>query len=95
MSIFNEISVKYGDNLSMHDQINFSSQPSRWKRKRQRDKETKVKRKKHVDEDRNLGGLGRALARIGNRSSFFARPIVLWSTNDFSFEWDVFMGFSS
>ena len=71
MSIFNEISVKYGDNLSMHDRINFSQQPSRWKRKRQRDKETKIKIKKPVDEDRNLKGLGRALARMGSPSSSF------------------------
>ena len=44
-------------------------------------------RKKPVDEERNLRGLGRALARMGNL-------VVLWSTNNFSFEWDAFMRFS-
>ena len=46
------------------------------KRQRENDKEKKRKRKKPIDEDINLRGLGRALARIGN-------PVVLWSTHSF------------
>ena len=81
MSIFDEISMKYGDNLCMHDRIIFSQQPSRWKRDKKTTTKRNIKKRKLVDEDRNLGGLGRALARMGNPSSSFPRPIVLWSTN--------------
>ena len=46
MSILNEISMKYGDNLSMHDQINFLNNQADGK---ERDNDKKTKRK-----ERNL-----------------------------------------